>query len=340
MGELKREFRDFIAGLMSLPVNIPGSQLRRSLQAKKRMVSLVKRLIADRRGRSCSGSIPQGQQAPGDVMDVLLSDGELSDDLIADNMIDLMIPGEDSVPILITLAVKYLSGSLEALREVEAENARLLQDRPEEEEEEEPEEEGHDGDDEQGKHVARSPSWSDFMSRLPFTQHVVSETLRLGNIISGVIRRAVRDVEVKGHLVPEGWCVLTYFRSVHLDQEHYDDPHKFDPWRWQQRSSGTCGANSGSCSGSSNSNSNSSVSFTPFGGGQRLCPGLDLAKLEAAIFLHHLVTGFTWEAEDDTVVCFPTVRMKRRMPIRVRRKTGTVPGDEDESAVSSDDGRR
>ena len=37
----------------------------------------------------------------------------------------------------------------------------------------------------------------------------------------------------------------------------------------------------------------STCSFTPFGGGQRLCPGLDLARLEASIFLHHLVTDFT-----------------------------------------------
>jgi len=35
-----------------------------------------------------------------------------------------------------------------------------------------------------------------------------------------------------------------------------------------------------------------SYNFTPFGGGQRLCPGLDLARLEASIFLHHLVTQF------------------------------------------------
>jgi Cytochrome P450 len=37
----------------------------------------------------------------------------------------------------------------------------------------------------------------------------------------------------------------------------------------------------------------STSTFMPFGGGQRLCPGLDLARLEAAIFLHHLVTTFS-----------------------------------------------
>jgi cytochrome P450 len=37
-----------------------------------------------------------------------------------------------------------------------------------------------------------------------------------------------------------------------------------------------------------------SSGFTPFGGGQRLCPGVDLARLEASIFLHHLVTSFRY----------------------------------------------
>ncbi|PQM33381.1 hypothetical protein Pyn_05462 [Prunus yedoensis var. nudiflora] len=142
--------------------------------------------------------------------------------------------------------------------------------------------------------------WSDYLS-LPFTQNVITETLRMGNIIIGVMRKAMKDVEIKGYLIPKGWCVFTYFRSVHLDENNYDWPYAFNPWRWQDKDM-------------------SSSNFTPFGGGQRLCPGLDLARLEASIFLHHFVTQFRWVAEEDTIVNFPTVRMKRRMPIRVKRK--------------------
>lgn len=32
---LKKQFQEFISGLMSLPVNVPGSQLYRSLQARQ-----------------------------------------------------------------------------------------------------------------------------------------------------------------------------------------------------------------------------------------------------------------------------------------------------------------
>lgn len=64
---------------------------------------------------------------------------------------------------------------------------------------------------------------------------VITETLRMGNIIIGVMRKAMKDVEIKGYLIPKGWCVFAYFRSVHLDENNYDWPYKFNPWRWQVR---------------------------------------------------------------------------------------------------------
>ncbi|KAF8663255.1 hypothetical protein HU200_055865 [Digitaria exilis] len=284
--QLKQQFQEFIVGLMSLPIKLPGTRLYRSLQAKKRMARMIQRIIQDkrrRRGTLNGGEVPP----PRDAIDVLISGGgsdELTDELISDNMIDLMIPAEDSVPVLITLAVKYLSECPLALQQLEEENMQLKRRKTD---------------------MGETLQWTDYMS-LSFTQHVITETLRMGNIINGIMRKAVRDVEVKGHLIPKGWCVFVYFRSVHLDDKLYDDPYKFNPWRWKLNHE--------------QEKDTSTSSFTPFGGGQRLCPGLDLARLEASIFLHHLVTSFRWVAEEDHIVNFPTVRLKRGMPIRVTAK--------------------
>nr|QWK52322.1 cytochrome P450 90D1 [Isatis tinctoria] len=275
--ELKQEFEQFITGLMSLPINFPGSQLHRSLQAKKKMVKQVERIIEGKirraKNKEEDGVIPK------DVVDVLLKDSSenLTHNLIANNMIDMMIPGHDSVPVLITLAVKFLSDSPTALHFLTEENMELKR----------------------LKELTGEPLyWNDYLS-LPFTQKVITETLRMGNVIIGVMRKAMKDVEIKGYVIPKGWCFFAYLRSVHLDKLYYDSPYKFNPWRWQERDMNTS-------------------SFSPFGGGQRLCPGLDLARLEASIFLHHLVTRFRWVAEEDTIINFPTVHMKNKLPIWIK----------------------
>lgn len=40
---------------------------------------------------------------------------------------------------------------------------------------------------------------------------------------------------IAGYLIPQGWCVLASFISVHMDEENYANPHQFNPWRWEVR---------------------------------------------------------------------------------------------------------
>ncbi|PKA49749.1 Cytochrome P450 90B1 [Apostasia shenzhenica] len=45
--------------------------------------------------------------------------------------------------------------------------------------------------------------------------------------------------------------------------------------------------------------------YMPFGQGLRSCARLELAKMEIAVFLHHLVLNFEWEmAEPDEPVAY------------------------------------
>ncbi|RWW54373.1 hypothetical protein BHE74_00039049 [Ensete ventricosum] len=60
-----------------------------------------------------------------------------------------------------------------------------------------------------------------------------------------------------------------------------------------------------------------------FSGGPRLCPGAELAKLEMAVFLHHLVLKYDWElAERDFPVSFPFLGFPKGLPIKVKRLGG------------------
>lgn len=280
---LKKEFEEFLKGLICLPIKFPGTRLYKSLKAKERLLKMVRKIVEER--KLTMEEISDEKGVAKDAVDVLLRDnGEanekqsLSLDFISSNIIEMMIPGEETVPMAMTLAVKFLTDSPVALKQLTEENMELKR---------------------QKTKSCAGYSWTDYIS-LPFTQNVINETLRMANIINGVWRKALKDVEIKGHLIPKGWCVLTSFLSVHMDEENYDNPYQFDPWRWEKMGAAI----------------NNNI-FTPFGGGQRLCPGFELSRLEISIFLHHLVTTYEWEAENDDIVYFPTVKLKKKLPIKV-----------------------
>ncbi|GAB4848514.1 cytochrome P450, variant 2 [Ancistrocladus abbreviatus] len=284
---LKREYKEFIKGLICVPVDLPGTQLHKSLKAKERLLRMTKGMVYERK-LSMEKSGTGRSTVAYDVIDALLRDSSgdidtkdnqrLPLDFISGNIIEMMVPGEDSVPMAMTLAVKYLSDNPVALKQLLEESMVLKRRKVE---------------------SSESYLWTDYMS-LPFMQNVISETLRMANIINAVWREATTDVEIKGYLIPKGWCVLASLTAIHMDDQIYDNPYHFDPWRWEREGVGAC-----------------SNTFSPFGGGQRLCPGLELARLEISIFLHHLVTTYSWVAEKDEVIYFPTVKMKKKLPITV-----------------------
>ncbi|XP_052111798.1 cytochrome P450 90A1 isoform X11 [Arachis duranensis] len=139
---------------------------------------------------------------------------------------------------------------------------------------------------------------------------VVNETLRMANIIGGIFRRATTDININGYTIPKGWKVFASFRAVHLNPNHFKEARSFNPWRWQNNSEATIPVNV----------------YTPFGGGPRLCPGYELARVVLSVFLHRFITIFSWvPAEEDRLVFFPTTRTQKRYPIIVKRREESSP---------------
>ncbi|KOM45197.1 hypothetical protein LR48_Vigan06g050300 [Vigna angularis] len=283
---LYREFAEFIKGLICLPLKFPGTRLYKSLKSKDRMVKMVRKIVEERKKLRIDNDADDEGDAVKDVLEALLRDkgdssssARLSPDMISQNIIEMMIPGEETLPTAMTMALKFLSDSPIALSKLKEENMELKRLKT---------------------NCSEDYAWTDYMS-LPFTQNVISETLRMANIVNGIWRKSLNDIEIKGYLIPKDWCVMASLTSVHMDEKNYENPFKFDPCRWEK-----IGAVAG-CN-----------SFAPFGGGNRLCPGLELSRLELSIFLHHLVTTYRWVAERDEILYFPTVKMKRKLPICVQ----------------------
>lgn len=135
-------------------------------------------------------------------------------------------------------------------------------------------------------------NWEDY-KKMEFTYNVVHEAMRCGNVVKFVHRKALKDVKFKGYLIPAGWKILPVFTAAHFDPSLHENPMEFNPWRWTDKATML-------------------KKVMPFGGGARLCPGAELAKVEIAFFLHHLVLNYRWKTKpDDFPLAYPYVEFQK-----------------------------
>ncbi|KAL8482586.1 hypothetical protein ACS0TY_028668 [Phlomoides rotata] len=108
-------------------------------------------------------------------------------------------------------------------------------------------------------------AWED-IEKMKYSWNVARESLRLTPPAQGAFRETTTDVTYAGFTIPKGWKNPKYF----------PEPEKFDPSRFE--GSGPA-----------------SYTFVPFGGGPRMCPGKEYARLEVLVFMHNVVRRFKLE---------------------------------------------
>ncbi|GMJ01813.1 ENT-KAURENOIC ACID OXYDASE 1, cytochrome P450, family 88, subfamily A, polypeptide 3 [Hibiscus trionum] len=97
-----------------------------------------------------------------------------------------------------------------------------------------------------------------------------------------------RPSSQKGYIMPKGWKVLVWNRSVHMNPDIYTNPNDFLPSRWDNYKP-------------------KAGSFIPFAAGSRTCPGADLSIIEMCIFMHHFLLNYRFErVNPKSPVIFPS----------------------------------
>jgi cytochrome P450 len=114
---------------------------------------------------------------------------------------------------------------------------------------------------------------------LPFTEAVVREGLRLHPPLWLLARAARRDTTLGPWSVRAGQRVVFSPYLVQRDARWWDDPDRFRPQRWT-------GARDGASP------------WFPFGGGPRVCLGLQVALYELTIATAWLVRGVALDVVD------------------------------------------
>nr|WMZ41212.1 cytochrome P450 family 85 subfamily A polypeptide 1 [Ipomoea batatas] len=207
-GEFMPEFFKLVLGTLSLPINLPNTNYRRGLQARKNILGLLRKLIEQRRVAG---------EKQDDMLGLLMNEEEnrymLSDDEMIDLIITLLYSGYETVSTTSMMAVKYLSDHPKVLDELRKEHMAIRE-----------------------KKAPNDPIDYNDSKSMRFTRAVIFETSRLATIVNGVLRKTTQDIELNGYVIPKGWRIYVYTREVNYDPGLYPDPYTFNPWRWLDKS--------------------------------------------------------------------------------------------------------
>ncbi|XP_051020380.1 cytochrome P450 2J3 [Acomys russatus] len=124
----------------------------------------------------------------------------------------------------------------------------------------------------------RLPSLADRES-MPYTNAVIHEVQRIGNIIPFNVPREVSvHTQFSGYDLPKGTMLLTNLTALHRDPKEWATPDVFNPEHFLE-----------------NGQFKKRDSFLPFSMGKRACLGEQLARSELFIFTTSLIQKFTFK---------------------------------------------
>ncbi|GAA2842028.1 cytochrome P450 [Nonomuraea rubra] len=223
--------------------------------------------------------------AGGSDLVAALVKAELTPARIRDAVLMIMLAAHHTTGVAVSWTLHLLAGHPEEAARVAAELDDVLGDRP-------------------------APSYAD-LKRLPYLERALKESMRLYPPGPYGARETTEDLTLAGHHLPAGTTIFYPFWAVHLNPDHWPDPHAFVPDRFTPEASAR----------------RPRYAYIPFGLGPRSCEGASLAMVEAELVLAVLLRRFRFEPVED----HPVVPVERfvlwaendiRMRVRVRRPSG------------------
>ncbi len=204
---------------------------------------------------------------------------------VRDQVVTLIVAGQETVASALTWAWWLVSGDAEVVERLAEESDRVLGGRP--------------------------PAAADF-ARLTYARQVLDETLRLYPPAWVVTRRVLEDDVLVGAPVPAGSLVILSTYALHRNPRVWAQPDRFDPERFGPEARAAIGRTDGARLG-----------YLPFGAGPRMCIGRDFALVEGVLMLSAMAGRFRLERLPGTVVRpdpSVTIRPKGGLPLRLRRR--------------------
>ncbi|XP_065862355.1 cytochrome P450 716B1-like [Euphorbia lathyris] len=277
-------FQAMILGMWSIPIDLPFTRYNRSLQASKKVQNIVQDLINEKRMELEQ----KGANDHQDLITCLISirnennEAAITDKEIVHNIMLVLTAGHDTSSVLLTFLMRLFANEPSIYAAVLQEQEEIAK----------------------SKGKGELLTWED-LAKMKYTWRVAMETMRVTPPIFGGFRKAVKDIEYDGYLIPKGWQIFWLTSMTHMDNNIFQEPDKFDPARFENSVPPYC--------------------YIPFGGGPRICPGYEFARLETLVTVHYLVTQFSWNMIADNFFSRDPMLVPREgLPIKLVSKQPTV----------------
>ncbi|XAR49100.1 hypothetical protein NMG60_11032169 [Bertholletia excelsa] len=271
-------FGVLVAGVLSVPVDLPGTPLNRAIKASNFIRKELLKIIKQRKIDLAEGKVSPTQDILSHMLLTSDEDGKFMKETdVADKILGLLLGGHDTASSACASIVKYLAELPQVYEGVYKEQMEIAR----------------------SKAPGELLNWED-LQKMKYSWNVACEVMRLVPPVQGAFREALTDFMYNGFSIPKGWKIYWSANSTHKSPEFFPEPHKFDPSRFE-------GAGP------------APYSFVPFGGGPRMCPGKEYARLEILVFMHHLVKRFRWEKmiPNEKLVVDPMPKPEKGLPIRL-----------------------
>lgn len=233
------DYANQFEAFLLLPRWFPTPQRIRARRAIAALDGIVFRLIEERRrsgepGRDLLGMLMSATDESGTE--------RMTDRQLRDEVMTLVLAGHETTANALSWTWLLLGRHPEVLARLRGEIDEVLEGRP--------------------------PALAD-LERLPYTQAVIKESMRIYPPVWMIERRALADDVLGGYRIPAGTLVAVSPWTLHRDPQTFPDPERFDPQRFLGEEAAA----------------RHRYSYLPFGAGPRTCIGNSFATMEAVILL-------------------------------------------------------
>jgi cytochrome P450 len=218
---------------------------------------------------------------------------QMDDKLLRDEVATLMLAGHETTANALSWTLMLLAQHPEIRAKLAAELQQVLQ--------------------------GRLPSIED-LGKLPYTNQVVKESMRLYPPVAIFGREAARDTIIGDYEIPQGTVVTISQWVMHRHPKYFTNPDAFEPERWtdsfeKQLPRGV---------------------YIPFGDGPRVCIGKGFAQMEAVLLLATISQRFELDLEPGfEIVPQPSITLRPATGIRVQLKQIAAPTETSLAAAAS-----